>query len=860
MAETLVVIDGYSLMHRAFYALPILSNKNGIYTNAVYGFCSMLFKIVADYAPSYLAVAFDHKGPTFRHSTFEAYKAGRKATPEELRPQFDLLREVLEAMEIPCYELAGYEADDIIGTFSRLAEEKMVPCLLVTGDRDAWQLIGNMTRVLFTRKGISQVECLDTAGLAALAGVRPEQVPDLKGLMGDASDNIPGLPGVGEKTALKLLGQFGTLENVLENPDQVSGKKLQATIREFSDQARMSKQLATIDREVPLHLDFAACQLQWPPPQKALDKFESLEMRSLLSRLPQTQSDGGEKAPVAEIQRQRLTTLEALAECVASLKDPVALTLTPDALTLADSTEREYTVALKQSLLDEADALEVQAAVQAIKGFLEDDKRPKVLHEAKKLYHLLLTMGVTLRGIAYDTAISAYLLNATAASYPLNQLLEEVGLGSEQQGAAMLMRLKNMQSDEMAKLQLQKLFDTVEMPLVDVLIEMETQGFKIDSEALRTTGERFADRLALLADEIYTHAQGKFNINSTKQLGEVLFEKLSLPHGRKTKTGYSTDNEVLEGLRGMHPIIEQVIEYRQLMKLKSTYIDGMLAVIDRRDQKIHTSFQQTVTATGRISSTEPNLQNIPVRTDMGRELRRFFVASAPDRVLVDADYSQIELRVLAHMSGDATLIDAFQKGQDIHTRTAAEMWGVPMDQVTGQMRSNAKAINFGIVYGISDFGLARNTGISRTQAAQFIEKYFETYPGVKAYMDEAVANAKEVGYVTTLLGRRRPLPELHAKNYNQRAFGERVAMNAPIQGTAADIIKLAMIAVNRALRKEDMDAHLILQVHDELIVDAAAQLQDTVATLMRREMEQVLALKVPLAVDVHAGYTWYDAK
>ena len=846
MQETLLAVDGNSLMHRAFHALPLM-DADGVYTNAVHGFLSMLLKAIQDLSPRYIAVAFDLPSPTFRHTAYADYKAGRRAMPEELRPQFPLIREILAAMKLGVLTAEGYEADDILGTLSVKCRENGLRCVLLTGDRDALQLVGENTQVLFTRKGITESTLFDPAGVREYFGVTPEQVTDWKGLMGDASDNIPGIPGVGEKTALKLLNEYGTLENVLAHGAEIKGK-LGEKVRDNAELARFSKDLATIRPTAPIEFSLAAFDAGHM--SDGLPTLRKYQLNGVAGRMEKM---GMESAAPAEIPddgpdfaQAKLGSASAIALFIAQTRDmPTALYVSPTRLTVAvPGTCAE--IVLQQDML--SDGLTPDETWEALKPMLD---RPLYVHDGKSLLHQLADRGFPLPSFAWDTMLGAYLRNPQEKSYALANFARE--------DAAGVLSLARKQEKELAGDGMLRLMNEVEMPLLYVLFEMEQTGFQVDAAVLTTLGARFTKEAEELKERVYdlTGVRG-FNLNSTQQLGKVLFETLNLPHGKKTTRGYSTDADTLEKLADLHPCIEPLLKYRQVVKLNSTYIDALLRKMDKTG-RVHTYFDQTGTATGRISSSEPNLQNIPVRTEMGREIRKAFI-TRPGCVLADADYSQIELRVMAHFSGDEAMVDAFRKGQDIHTRTAAEVYGVPMDQVTKEMRSSAKAVNFGLVYGISDFGLARNIGVSRKQAADFIARYFERYPGVKKYMDGAVKKGYEQGYAVTMMGRRRLLPELKAANANIRNFGERAAMNAPVQGTAADIIKLAMVRVSDALKKEGLRARLILQVHDELLIEAPKEEEAKVTAILQSCMEQVFALKVPLVAEVKTGESWYETK
>ena len=844
MRDIFLIVDGNSLMHRAFHALPLM-DYNGVYTNALHGFLNMLLRCIRERSPRFCAVAFDEHAPTFRHTEYAEYKAGRARTPDELRPQFDSIKEILSAMGLGVLSLTGYEADDILGTLSLQCRSRGVDALLLTGDRDALQLVDDEITLLLTRKGISEVEECTPARVKELFGVTPEQITDLKGLMGDSSDNIPGVPGVGEKTAVKLLEQYGTLENVLDHGDEIKGK-LGEKVRDNADQARFSKWLATIKRDIPLEVSFDACDAHHLG--GGLDALRKYGLMTIATRLAQ---EAGEPEPTENMEApsfhdwQELTAESAAALCRDHAE--IAVFAGEEQLSLCAGETR-----LKG-------ALGGQVGLFDLPGLADDPladaapvwQKPVITHDGKRLLHTLAERGQALPQIAFDTMLAAYALNPQEKSYHLSAFGDADASG--------VWSLRQRQTAEMRALGVEKLYQEIELPLLNVLFDMERVGFQVDTDVLRDIGARLSARENELRDSIYALCDaGEFNINSPKQLGDVLFNHLGLRAGRKTSKGFSTDAETLEALRDDHPVIPHILEYRQVSKLHGTYIDALIRKVDT-EGRIHTFFDQTGTATGRISSAEPNLQNIPVRTDMGREIRRAFVAR-PGCVLVDADYSQIELRILAHFSGDPAMVDAFRQGQDIHARTAAEVAGIDIADVTPQLRSHAKAVNFGLVYGISDFGLARNTGMSRKEAAAFIEKYFAAYPGVQTFMKKAVADGYAEGLARTLFGRVRKLPELKSSNYNMRSFGERAAMNTPVQGTAADIIKLAMVRVHQALRDGGYQSKLILQVHDELIIEAPEAEAESVAKLLKTCMENVITLSVPLVAEVKTGHSWYETK
>ena len=860
MAGKIVLLDGYSLMYRAFHALQSpMSAPDGTPTNAVHGFVMMLLKTVEEEKPEKLAVAFDVHAPTLRAQRYADYKGTRKPMPDELRAQDPIIRELIVRMGLPILEMAGYEADDILGTVSARCEREDREAVIVTGDRDSFQLSGEKTTILYTKKGISDTVRVTPEYIREVYGLEPKQMIDVKGLMGDASDNIPGVPGVGEKTALKLIAQYGSLEKVLDTADAEQKGRLRERLLEHRALAELSKELATIDRGVPLAFDWNGWTLDGLG--GALPRLRELRMNAAARRLTEV---AGRFAPVSipaapKAAREKLPKIERME----SLEQTAARVaeLAGDAKWAAAYLESELTVATDKARLSLPAAgdllspgVTAEEAARALAPLLMADC-PKFLYNVKALSPDF----DALRGEITDVMLAAYALNPQRESFAAGALCTEEGIESfGEHPARALYELGVRQRAQLKQNDLERVYAEIELPLARVLGDMEREGFLVDADALRALGEEFRAHIALLTDEIAALMGARINLNSPKQLGEMLFDKMGLPAPKKTQRGYSTSAEVLENLAAGHEVCAKILEYRKYQKLESTYIDSLLNLRDAAG-RIHSRFDQVATATGRISSAEPNLQNIPVRTELGRQIRRAFIAR-PGCVLVDADYSQIELRVLAHMSGDETMIEAFREGQDIHARTASEVYGVPLEQVTHEMRSASKAVNFGIVYGISDFTLAKNISVSRKEAREFIERYFERYPGVKRYMDAAVAEGREKGYVTTLMGRRRYLPELASANFNLRSFGERCAMNSPIQGTAADIIKLAMIRVADALRKGGYKARLILQVHDELIVEAPEDEQERVRALLKDCMEGVAALAVPLKTDISVGRDWRECK
>lgn len=849
MRDLFLAVDGNSLMHRAFHALPLM-DTDGVYTNAVHGFMAMLLKVLKEYSPRYAAVAFDEHAPTFRHTVYADYKAGRKSTPDEMRMQFPILKDILRDMHIGVLSMEGYEADDILGTIARKCKESdHLRAMLLTGDKDALQLVDDDVQVLFTRKGISETTLFDPPTVKEIFGVSPGQVTDWKGLMGDSSDNIPGIPGVGEKTAVKLLDEYGTLENVLENAGSIKGK-LGEKVRAYKDQALFSKDLATIRPTVPI--DWTIAHYETNRLMGGVALLKKYHLSQIVQRLTQLCGEelppAPEQAPqLPEIPWQELTTAEEIrAFALQDENEPLCLHLSENELTLCTQAHAGR-VTLSQDMLSQG--LDAFEALHSLRSALES--RPFIVHDGKRLMHILASQQLPLPQIDFDTMLGAYLLNPQEKSYSLSAFQEDNARGIHQ--------LYLHQKAEIEQLGMTPLFRDVELPLSRALFDMEVEGFRVDAQVLKSLGEQWKTQAETLQKDIYAlTGVSSFNLNSPQQLSHVLFEVLGLPHGKKTSRGYATDADTLENIRDAHPCIDKILEYRQVVKLSSTYVDALLKKMDAKG-RIHSYFDQTGTATGRISSSEPNLQNIPVRTDMGREIRRAFIPR-DGWVLVDADYSQIELRILAHLSQDNAMLDAFNRDQDVHTRTASEVFDVPMEDVTGDMRRSAKAVNFGLVYGISEFGLARNLNISRKEAASFISRYFTRYPGVKKYMDSAVKTGYEQGCALTVMGRRRMLPELKSSNANMRSFGERAAMNTPVQGTAADIIKLGMVRVHQALKKAALNARLILQVHDELIIECPPEEVGAVTQLLHECMENALKMDVPLKIECKSGESWYETK
>ncbi|HBX24589.1 MAG TPA: DNA polymerase I [Desulfotomaculum sp.] len=873
-----LIIDGNSLIHRAFHALPPLSTSDGTVTNAVYGFTTMLLKVLQLVEPDYIAVAFDKGRTTFRHESYAEYKAKRTATPPELKPQFPVVKEVLNCMRIPFLELDNYEADDIIGTLTCIAASSNLESVILTGDRDALQLVSPRVKVMLTQKGITETEEYDEGRVWDRYGVTPSQLIDIKGLMGDTSDNIPGVPGIGEKTAMKLIQEYGSLEKVVENAAGLP-PRWRNKIVEYKDQALLSKQLGTIDCQTPLEFDHQT--LHWPGPnyQALLEIFSRLEFKTLVRSIidkvgnqeglpgtPKQPSGDNAGTDTYRVHYDTPATEQALHDLreMAGAADKVALLLEGNrerGINRAVLVPENGTVYLLP-------VREQPAALDLVGDLCACSRPGKLCFNGKQAIWLLHRHNRRLEGLSFDAALAAYLLNpgtsqtapSTLAAQYMNLILPVEDEPALAAGAEILSRLTGILDTKLTELGMDRLYYDVELPLVSILAEMEIDGVAINPDVLRDMGEETGRQIDQLVLEIYRLAGEKFNINSTKQLGHILFEKLNLPVIKRTKTGYSTDASVLEELAASHEIVSQILEYRQLAKLKSTYIDGLAALINPFTGRIHTTFHQNVTTTGRLSSSEPNLQNIPIRLEQGRKIRRCFIPRREGNVILAADYSQVELRILAHMSGDTNLVDAFIKSQDIHTRTASEVFGVPMEQVTAELRSRAKAVNFGIVYGISDFGLARDIRVSRAEAGDYIRSYFARYSGVKDFISRKIAEAKDQGYATTMLNRRRYLPDLFSSNRMTRAFGERTAVNTPIQGSAADIIKLAMVRINEELKNRGMETKMILQVHDELIFDVPAGELEQAKQMVREYMQNVLQLDVPLVVDLKTGPNWYDVR
>lgn len=871
MSEKIVLIDGHSILNRAFYGLPDLTNSEGLHTNAIYGFLTIMFKILEEEKPEYVTVAFDVHAPTFRHKMYEAYKGTRKPMAEELRQQVPVIKEVLQSMGIKIIEQEGLEADDLIGTLSRRSEERGMEVAVISGDRDLLQLATEHVKIRIpkTKQGRTEVEDYYSADVKERYQVTPKEFIDLKALMGDASDNIPGVPSIGEKTAAKIITEYHSIENAYEHVDEVKPPRASKALKEHWDMAVMSKTLATIEVQADFAYDFEKARLGNLFTEEAYGYFQRLQFKNLLSKFDVTAPANSveDYFKIIEKKEEAESVLKKAKESAcagaAIFKDmEKVLPLFADEAGISGaavciSPEEVYCITCGTGIEKEWLLKEVEEIAHKTGRFVMFDLKSAMDH-----------IKITRQDNCFDATVAAYLLNPLKSDYiyedvareQLDIIIEEktetaIKACYEAYTAYMACGLL---TEKLEKAGLWKLFETVEMPLVFTLYDMEQNGVKAEEEALRVYGNHLGERIAELEKEIYEDAGEVFNINSPKQLGIILFEKKGIPGGKKTKTGYSTAADVLEKLAPEYPMIGKILDYRQLAKLKSTYADGLVNFICT-DGRIHGKFNQTVTATGRLSSTEPNLQNIPVRIELGRQIRKVFVPEE-GYVFVDADYSQIELRVLAHCSKDEKLIQAYREEADIHRITASQVFHIPFDEVTPLQRRNAKAVNFGIVYGISSFGLSQDLSISRKEAAKYIEDYFHTYPGIKTFLDETVETAKENGYVTTLFGRRRPVPELSSSNFMQRSFGERVAMNAPIQGTAADIIKIAMVGVERRLKKEQMKSRLVLQVHDELLIEAWEPELEKVKEILKQEMEQAAQLSVPLEIDMHTGMNWYEAK
>ena len=900
----LVLIDGNSILNRAFYGImgnKMLTTRDGKYTNAVYGFLAIMFKVIDDLNPEYMAIAFDLKAPTARHKLYEGYKATRKGMPNELAEQMPILKEILELMHITIIEKEGYEGDDILGTLAKEGEKAGLDVTIVSGDRDTFQLASSKIsiRIPHTKVGKTEVDTFGEEEIKEKYGIEPEQLIEVKGLMGDTSDNIPGVPGVGEKTALSLIKEFKTIDNlykVIEDETDNLKDKTREKLVENKELALLSRTLGTINTEVPLHEKIEDLKMQEWDNSKLFEKFKELNFHRFIDRFNlQTEQEEKELSDLVKIEEIALDKLNDILQSIKTKKELIYI-LEKEDINNSDKIIKKKIKSI--SIYDDASnisyyiKLKEEELTKYFKEIFEALEIKKYGYNISEDYVLLKELGIEINNIYYDVKIAAYDLNPTNSNFTIenvsNQYLgidtseylgkyeennkknKQLNLFQEEENddnskyiygfkVYLIKKVSEKTLEELSKIDSIHLFNEIEMPLVKVLGEMQVNGIYVDKEELISFGSKLKEQIETLKTEIYNLCGEEFNINSTQQLGTILFEKLKLTVYKKTKNGYSTDVEILEKLKPEHPVIEKILEYRSLMKLNSTYVEGLLTYVNERTHRIHSYFHQTITATGRISSTEPNLQNIPTRYELGKLLRKAF-KPAEGYVFIDADYSQIELRVLAHISGDRTMIKAFRNDEDIHKQAASKVFDVPIEEVTKEQRTSAKAVNFGIVYGISDFGLSEQLGISKKLAKKYIEQYLEKYSGIKKFMDKIVDETREKGYVETLFHRRRYIPELTSNNYMVRQFGARAAMNTPIQGTAADIMKIAMINVFNRLRKENLDAKIILQVHDELIVEAKKECQEQVETILKEEMESAMKLKVPLKVEISEANNWYDAK
>ena len=903
--EKLVVIDGNSILNRAFYGImssKMLQTADGTYTNAVYGFLAIMFKLFEDVKPDYIAVAFDMKHPTKRHEMYKEYKATRKGMPDELAVQLPIIKDVLNAMNIKVIEKEGYEADDILGTLAKTAEKEGLTAILLTGDRDSFQLASDKTtiRIPRTKGGKTETENFDKNKIIEVYGVKPKQLIEVKGLMGDSSDNIPGVPGVGEKTALNLIKEYETIDNIynkLEKDEPVAKGKLKENLTNNKDLAILSRELGRIDVNAPINKDLSEYKVKEWDKEKVLEIFKKLRFNRYIERfnlLNDLKSESKTEDVKSLFEHELLEDDSKIENLINKINDEKILYY------YFEKTETNDTTLIIKKIIKYINIYEkTENKVYTMdfdnikfKNIFENKDILKCGYRIKEDYIVLKQNGINPQNMMYDAKIATYILNSTSNLYSLEDISKQyldldITLYSEPEEkniqtslfdnsnnsdesekksnyinamyAYIIGKSREIILEELSKIDALDLFNNIEMPIAEILAEMQLEGMCIDEKELIKYGENLKEHIEELRIDIYNLAGEEFNINSTKQLANILFEKLNLTPSKKTKSGYSTDVEALEKIKNSHPIIEKILEYRQLMKLNSTYVEGMIPFINEKTGRIHTFFHQTVTATGRLSSTDPNLQNIPTRTELGKKLRKVFKAGS-GKVFLDADYSQVELRVLAHMANDETMINAFNSGADIHTISASQVFKVPIEEVSKQLRSRAKAVNFGIVYGISEFGLAEQIDIKRKEAKQYIEQYLETYHGIRDYMKNIVEEAKRKGYVETLFKRRRYIPELNSKNYMVRKFGDRAAMNTPIQGTAADIMKIAMIKVYNELKNRNLESKIVLQIHDELIIETVLEEKDEVRNLLKECMESSAKLSVPLNVDVEEGKNWYQAK
>lgn len=894
MKERIIIIDGNSLVNRAFFAMPpSLKTLDGTPINGVFGFLKMLNKVINDYQPTYLSVAFDMKGPTFRHQQYSEYKGTRKGMPDELRVQMPILKEMLDLLKIHRMELQGYEADDLIGTVAKTCSRNDVEVIVITGDKDALQLVDENITIYITKKGISQIIPYTDELVYDEFGISPHQIIDFKGLAGDSSDNIPGIPKVGPKTATKLLQQLTTVEGVIERSEEIENKRIRGLVEEYAEQAILSKQLATIMVDVPVEINMEEMKIGTPDAAALEESFMRYNFKNLINDFMPKDEDGS--VPIAgealdadfdmTVIKDK-NEIDSLIRTCEEAKEVVYLLLyDKDTVRQMKPLYGFFTCCGEKGIAIPFG--QVEGSLEALKPLFENEDIKKIGYETKRDYIVLKNADITLNNLSFDGYIASYLVHpdwknytiadATAEYFNKRILTKEelLGKGAKEKkfadiesddvlayGKAHIKAIFDMTRALTKRLQeedLEGLYTEIELPLIEVLADIEYDGFNVDTSVLKQLDEELIVKIDSLEKEIYHFSEEPFNIKSPKQLGVVLFEKLELPVIKKTKTGYSTGHDVLMKLRSKHPIIDLIVEYRAYTKLKSTYIDGLLAVVNEETGRVHTSLNQTVAVTGRLSSTEPNMQNIPIRLALGREIRKIFVPSEGQQ-LVDADYSQIELRILAHMSDDDNLKRAFNEEIDVHALTASQVFDLPLEEVTSLERSRAKEVNFGIVYGMSDYGLSENLNISRAEAKTYIEQYFEKYYKVKGFMDSTIEKCREEGFVTTLFNRKRNIPEINHKNFNLRSFAERTAMNTPIQGTAADIIKIAMIKVHKELKERGLKSKLILQVHDELIVDTSNDELEIVQDIVKRNMEEAAELIVPLKVDMNVGDSWYDTK
>ena len=895
--KKLLLIDGNSIMNRAFYGImgsKMLMTKDGKYTNAVYGFLAIMFKIMDDLNPDYMAVSFDLKGPTARHKKYAQYKANRHGMPNELAEQMPMIKEVLRAMNIDIVEKEGYEGDDILGTLAKYGEEQGLDVVILSGDRDTFQLATNKVtiRIPRTKAGKTETEDYDRKKVKEEYGLEPKALIDVKGLQGDSSDNIPGVPGIGPKTAISLIQKFGTVENLYEaidkGEDNLKGKQKENIIAN-KEMAILSKELGTIEVNVPLDDDLETLKVEEWDKQKVLEIFQNLNFKRYIERFNLENGENPKTLKEIKINIDSETTeqdiLNGIRQCIyyyigtkPSQNEDYILKQEIENISIYD-TEKNVAYYLKKPSID------------FLKKIFENEKIEKIGTEINYTYILLKQLGITMKNIKFDTAVAAYILNPTEGKYPIDKIIENYldinvenylkSIGAEEKSSQMTLfeqqeekdiemykntlyvyaisKLSKTLKEKLQETEQLELFETIDMPTIEVLGDMQANGMYVEQSELESFGVQLQDGIELLTQEIYNLAGEEFNIKSPKQMGEILFEKLKLPVIKKTKSGYSTDVDVLEKLRTEHPIIEKILDYRQLTKLNSTYVEGLKTYINPKTKRIHSFFHQTITATGRISSTEPNLQNIPTRIEFGKQLRKVF-KPAEGKVYIDADYSQIELRVLAHLSEDEHMINAFKNGEDIHKQAASKVFGIPVDEVTKEQRSSAKAVNFGIVYGISEFGLGEQLGIGRKKAKEYIEQYLTEYAGVRKFMQDCVQKAKDTGYSTTMFGRKREIKELKSNNYMVRQFGERAAMNTPVQGTAADIMKIAMIKVYKELKNRNLQTKIVLQVHDEMMLETPLNEAAEVKTILKECMESAANLKVPLIAEVSEAENWYECK